>query len=75
MKAADRSKANQPGIPIDSLDNQLKEWLLVSRRATIDLSGGIKNCRLQLKEMLKNNIHKSKRLWIFYKIKKSIPLT
>ena len=37
MKAADRSKANQPGIPIDSLDNQLKEWLLVSRRATIDL--------------------------------------
>jgi biopolymer transport protein ExbD len=37
MKAADRSKANQTGIPIDSLDNQLKEWLLVSRRATIDL--------------------------------------
>ncbi|MBS7256386.1 ExbD/TolR family protein [Flavobacterium branchiicola] len=37
MKAADRTKANQPGIPIDSLDNQLKEWLLVSRRATIDL--------------------------------------
>jgi len=37
MKAADRSKANQPGIPIDSLDNQLKDWLLISRRATIDL--------------------------------------
>ena len=37
MKAADRSKANQPGIPLDSLDNQLKEWLLISRRATIDL--------------------------------------
>jgi biopolymer transport protein ExbD len=37
MKAADRTKANQPGIPIDSLDNQLKEWLLVSRRAAIDL--------------------------------------
>ena len=37
MKAADRTKANQPGIPIDSLDNQLKEWLLVSRRASIDL--------------------------------------
>ncbi|MBF4508363.1 biopolymer transporter ExbD [Flavobacterium sp. JLP] len=37
MKSADRSKANQPGIPIDSLDNQLKEWLLVSRRAAIDL--------------------------------------
>ncbi|CAA9203531.1 ExbD/TolR family protein [Flavobacterium bizetiae] len=37
MKAADRTKANQPGIPIDSLDNQLKDWLLVSRRASIDL--------------------------------------
>ena len=37
MKASDRVKANQPGIPIDSLDNQLKEWLLVSRRAAIDL--------------------------------------
>ncbi|KAF2341338.1 ExbD/TolR family protein [Flavobacterium tistrianum] len=37
MKAAERTKANQPGIPVDSLDNQLKEWLLISRRATIDL--------------------------------------
>ncbi|GAA3758189.1 biopolymer transporter ExbD [Flavobacterium ginsengiterrae] len=37
MKAADRVKADQPGIPFDSIDNQLKEWLLVSRRATIDL--------------------------------------
>ncbi|OXG04986.1 outer membrane transport energization protein ExbD [Flavobacterium araucananum] len=37
MKAADRTKANQPGIPLDSLDNQLKDWLLISRRATIDL--------------------------------------
>ena len=37
MKAADRSKANQPGIPLDSLDNQLKDWLLVARRAAIDI--------------------------------------
>ncbi|MFH7018922.1 ExbD/TolR family protein [Flavobacterium sp. FlaQc-47] len=37
MKAADRTKANQPGIPMDSLDNQLKDWLLVSRRAAIDI--------------------------------------
>jgi biopolymer transport protein ExbD len=37
MKAADRTKANQPGIPLDSLDNQLKEWLLVARRASIDI--------------------------------------
>ncbi|KLT68032.1 ExbD/TolR family protein [Flavobacterium sp. ABG] len=37
MTSSDRVKADQPGIPIDSLDNQLKEWLLVSRRAAIDL--------------------------------------
>ncbi len=37
MKASERVKADQGGIPIDSLDNQLKEWLLVSRRAAIDL--------------------------------------
>ncbi|MBF4493848.1 biopolymer transporter ExbD [Flavobacterium sp. MR2016-29] len=37
MKAAERVKADQGGIPIDSLDNQLKEWLLISRRAAIDL--------------------------------------
>jgi biopolymer transport protein ExbD len=37
MKSADRSKANQPGIPLDSLDNQLKDWLLVARRAAIDI--------------------------------------
>jgi biopolymer transport protein ExbD len=37
LKASDRVKADQGGIPIDSLDNQLKEWLLVSRRAAIDL--------------------------------------
>ncbi|KUJ60428.1 biopolymer transporter ExbD [Flavobacteriaceae bacterium CRH] len=37
LKAADRSKADQRGIPMDSLDNQLKDWLLIARRATIDL--------------------------------------
>jgi biopolymer transport protein ExbD len=37
MKSSDRIKADQAGIPIDSLDNQLKEWLLISRRAAIDL--------------------------------------
>lgn len=37
LKASERAKVDQPGIPIDSLDNQLKEWLLVSRRAAIDL--------------------------------------
>ena len=38
MKASDRAKAGQPGIPKDSLDNQLKEWLLSARRANIDIN-------------------------------------
>ena len=38
MKASDRAKAGQPAIPKDSLDNQLKEWLLNSRRANIDIN-------------------------------------
>ena len=38
MKASDRAKAGQPGIPKDSLDNQLKELLLNSRRANIDIN-------------------------------------
>jgi biopolymer transport protein ExbD len=37
MKAADRSKAGQPGIPKDSLDNQLKEWIYNSRIANIEV--------------------------------------
>ena len=36
MKSADRSKADQPGVPKDSLDNQLKEWIYNSRIANID---------------------------------------
>ena len=36
MKSADRSKAEQPGVPKDSLDNQLKEWIYFSRIANID---------------------------------------
>ena len=38
MKAADRSKANQPGIPKDSLNNQLAEWIQNSRIANIELN-------------------------------------
>ena len=36
MKAADRTKAEQPGVPKDSLDNQLKEWIYNSRIANIE---------------------------------------
>ncbi len=35
MKNADRMKANQPGIPKDSLDNQLADWIQNARIATI----------------------------------------
>jgi biopolymer transport protein ExbD len=38
MKAGDRSKAGQPGIPIDSLDNQLKEWIYNARIANIEVN-------------------------------------
>lgn len=38
MKNADRNKAGQPGIPSDSLDNQLKDWVLYARRANIDIN-------------------------------------
>lgn len=36
MKSADRSKADQPGVPKDSLDNQLKEWIYNARIANIE---------------------------------------
>jgi biopolymer transport protein ExbD len=36
MKATDRTKAEQPGVPKDSLDNQLKEWIYNSRIANIE---------------------------------------
>jgi biopolymer transport protein ExbD len=38
MKGSDRSKAGQPGIPKDSLDNQLKDWVLYSRKANIEVN-------------------------------------
>lgn len=38
MKSADRIKANQTGIPMDSLDNQLKEWVLNARKANIEVN-------------------------------------
>ncbi len=38
MKTADRSKAGQPGVPKDSLDNQLAEWVQNARLANIELN-------------------------------------
>jgi biopolymer transport protein ExbD len=38
MKSAERTKAGQPGVPKDSLDNQLAEWIQFARRANIDIN-------------------------------------
>ena len=38
MKTAERSKAGQPGVPLDSLDNQLHEWVYNARIANIELN-------------------------------------
>lgn len=38
MKASDRSKAGQPGVPKDSLDNQLADWVQNARIANIELN-------------------------------------
>lgn len=38
MKSADRNKVGfQTGIPFDSIDNQLKEWIYAARQANIEL--------------------------------------
>jgi len=37
MTSADRTKANQPGIPKDSLDNQLADWVQNARIANIEI--------------------------------------
>lgn len=38
MKSSDRNKAGvQPGIPKDSLNNQLADWIQYARQATIDV--------------------------------------
>lgn len=38
MKSAERSKAGQPGVPKDSLDNQLADWVQNARLANIELN-------------------------------------
>ena len=38
MKSSDRSKANQPGVPKDSLDNQLAQWVQNARIANIEIN-------------------------------------
>jgi len=38
MKGADRMKANQPGIPRDSTNNQLKDWVMNARQANVEIN-------------------------------------
>ena len=38
MKSSERLKANQPGIPKDSLNNQLADWIKIARQANIDVN-------------------------------------
>jgi biopolymer transport protein ExbD len=38
MKSAERIAVGQPGVPKDSIDNQLKEWIYNSRIANIELN-------------------------------------
>ena len=38
MKSSDRSKADQPGVPKDSLDNQLADWVQNARIANIEVN-------------------------------------
>ncbi len=38
MNSTERNKANQPGIPKDSLDNQLADWVQNARIATIEIA-------------------------------------
>ena len=45
MKASDRSKADQPGIPKDSLNNQLKEWIYNSRIANNEFNNSINSSK------------------------------
>lgn len=41
MKSAERNKPGlQPGIPYDSINNQLKDWIYTARQANIELTGG-----------------------------------
>jgi hypothetical protein len=42
LKPEDRKTVQQPGIPVDSLNNQLKDWVIFSRMANPSLRIAIK---------------------------------
>jgi hypothetical protein len=53
MKASDR--AEQPGIPTDSTDNQLKDWIYNARLANIEVND--KELQVAIKGEKKNIQH------------------
>jgi biopolymer transport protein ExbD len=54
MKASERVKANQPGVPMDSLDNQLKEWIYNARIANNEYNNSI-NSKQELQIAIKGD--------------------
>ena len=49
MKGADRAKKGvQPGVPCDSINNQLQDWIQYARKANID-NGGTKELQFAIK--------------------------
>lgn len=62
MKGADRNKSGlQPGIPMDSLDNQLKDWIYTARQANIEL-GKDKDLDFAIKGDAKQEYPKIKKI-------------
>lgn len=53
LDVTERNAVKQPGIPTDSLNNQLADWIKLSRRATIDVKD------MELKLAIKGDQNKS----------------
>ena len=62
MKGADRAKKGvQPGIPCDSINNQLQDWIQGARKANID-NGGTKELQFAIKGDAKEEYPQIKRV-------------
>lgn len=66
MKSAERNKAGlQPGIPYDSINNQLKDWIYTARQANIEL-GNDKDLNFAIKGDAKLEYPKIKKVMDIY---------
>ena len=62
MKGSDRAKKGvQPGIPCDSINNQLQDWIQGARKANID-NGGTKELQFAIKGDAKEEYPQIKRV-------------